>query len=160
MKNILFLLLITFPLCAQTKLERYSTDNNKLMFSIQNDEPCPYTYYVKFKDKSSFESSVRLPYLTVVKKYGNTSFFITRIKGITPDLTYNYNHVMGDFNAKPVFDYPYLLPIAEKKETEIGLLYNFSEKHNLKHNLKIKDWYAIQFKTNEEIGRASCRERV
>ncbi|MCL2649554.1 MAG: M23 family metallopeptidase [Candidatus Azobacteroides sp.] len=149
MRNILFLLLIASPLYAQVESEWSKTDDNKCVFSIRNDEPCPYTYYVKFNNKGSFDSSVRLPYLTAVKKYGDSSFYITCIKGITPDLAYTYNCFMGDCNAKPVFDYPYLLPISQNKETEIGLLDNFSEKHNMKRNMKTKDWYAIQFKTNK-----------
>lgn len=147
---LLCLLTITCSLFAQqVEFERSTGDSDKYQVNCINDEPYPLTFVVQFKDQSTFESSVRLPYISTAKANGHASFYVKRVKGITPNFAYSYKRYMGCINAKPDLDYPYLLPVAHGTQTQMKLLNNFSEKHDLKNRMLIKDWYSMAFQTNQ-----------
>lgn len=127
------LLLLTFCLCfitievvAQAVQVRTERDvQGDILFNAEAQELGSYTLALELSDVKGYKSfSGPNPrfILSSGKKY---SFLRLKKEDKGPySYRYKYRYYLGRYDAKPEFDYPYILPIEEGQKVRVGLVRN------------------------------------
>lgn len=113
--------------------------------TITNNLFVPIILKVNFSDPSTFDASVPTPYTTGVPARGSTSITMQEKSYGSPNYSWTYSYWWGCNNAKPDLEYPYLMPIGNKKEVKIRGLYLFSATSKT----PVRNYYAISFSANK-----------
>lgn len=119
----------------------------KARVACTNKKDAPLIIRIAFNNPNTLNADVSLPFVTTVLAGRSTSFSVKPSFG-SADYSYKTKYLWGCKDSTAQLDYPYLLPIASGKETTIGGLYNFNERHKIKKTgVPARDYYALSFKT-------------
>jgi hypothetical protein len=134
MKNflllLLYLLITNGVLFSQNKSQLYSEhkvevhyeqdQNQNYVFYATNKELCDYTITIYFIVLDNLKSSMPVPYTGTVKPGRNNLFMLSpKYKSTHTNFRYDYSYIKGSVSNLVDPEFPYLLPVAHTKETEV-----------------------------------------